>query len=204
MARPPRPEADSRHCARCFLPHHLCLCPDIPRLPSRCRVVVVRHWYESWRTTNTGRLVHLALDGSDLLDHGHKDHRLEAADLPLGPRSCLLFPLQGDEAPRWTDGVPEVLIVPDGSWSQARRMVRRVPGLATLPRLELEGGSAPTPARRIRRRPNPQACSTLEAVAAALARWEPDATSQALLALYDRLAERMDEARYGYSSSGSM
>jgi DTW domain-containing protein YfiP len=204
MPRPPAPEANHQHCARCFLPHRLCLCAEIPRLPCRCRVWVVRHWYESWRTTNTGRLVHLALEGSDLIDHGHKDYRLTPEDLPLPPRSCLLFPRLDDDAPAWAGGVPELLVVPDGSWSQARRMVRRVPGLAALPRLELPEGAAPSPARRIRKSPRPAARSTLEAVAAALALWEPPATSEALLALYDLLAERIDQARYGYRSSGNM
>ena len=157
--------------------------------------MVVRHRSETWRTTNTGRLVALALEGAELMDHGYRDHRLEAEDLPSGPGVCLLYPHQGDGAPRWTGGCPERLVVPDGSWAQARRIVRRVPGLAQLPRLELP--PAPPPARRIRKSPTPAARSTLEAVAAALGLWEPPEMTQALLALYDRLAERMDEARYG-------
>mgnify|MGYP002639644892 CR=1 FL=1 len=197
MARPPPPVAGSGHCPRCFLPQHLCLCPELPRLTSGCRVVVVRHWNESWRTTNTGRLVALALEGAELIDHGQKHYRLEAADLPAGPGTCLLYPAQGDDAPVWTGGRPSVLVVPDGTWSQARRMVRRLPGLAQLPRLDLQVDAVPLPARRIRRSPTVSARSTIEAVAGALALWEPPETAQALLDLYDLLARRMDQARYG-------
>jgi DTW domain-containing protein YfiP len=195
MPKPPPPRADSAHCARCFLPHALCLCSEIPRLRLGCRVVVVRHKNECWRATNTGRLVQLAIEGSTLVDHGHKDFRIQREDLPLGPRACLLYPHQDDGAPRWDGGRPDVLIVPDGTWSQVRRMVRRVPGLAQLPRLELPPG--PQPPRRIRKAPHPGARSTIEAVAAALALWEPPPTAQRLLTLYDVLARRMDEARYG-------
>lgn len=195
MVRPPPAQADSRHCPRCFLPHSLCLCPDIPRLASSCRVVVVRHWLEAWRTTNTGRLVALALEDASIIDHGKKGHRLEPDDLPSGPGTCLLYPQQGDAAPSWTGTKPSVLVVPDGSWAQARRMVRRLPGLASMPRLDLP--PAPPPARRIRRSPAPGARSTIEAVAGALALWEAPETPQALLDLYDLLAQRMDQARYG-------
>ncbi len=160
-----------------------------------CRVVVLRHWYESWRTTNTGRLVALAIQGAELIDHGQKEHRLGPEDIPAGPGVCLLYPAQGDDAPVWTGGCPDVLVVPDGSWGQARRLVRRLPGLAALPRLDLPPG--PPPKRRIRKSPTPAARSTIEAVSAALALWEPPETAQALLTLYDRLAERMEEARYG-------
>ncbi len=193
MPRPPPPQADSAHCPRCFLPHHLCICADIPRLTCRCRVLVVRHWSESWRATNTGRLVGLALGTAEVVDHGKPGYALETKDLPIGPRSCLLFPLTDTGAEPWTGGRPDVLVVPDGSWTQARRMVRRVPGLSALPRLALAPG--PEPARRIRRSPSPGARSTLEAVAAALALWEPPEVAESLLALYDRLAVRMDEAR---------
>jgi DTW domain-containing protein YfiP len=200
MPFPPPPEAGASHCPRCFLPHHLCLCADIPQLRVSCELVVVRHWYESWRITNTGRLLALAIEGCQLVDHGHREYRIQPGEIPTPPGTCLLYPLQGDEAPRWSGGRPQRIIVPDGSWAQARRMVRRVPGLWALPRLELPPG--PEPARRIRRSPNAAARCTIEAVATALALWEPPETAAALSSLYDRLAERIDLAR-GYSSSGS-
>ena len=193
MPRPPPPVARPSHCARCFLPRHLCLCPAIPRLPCAVPVVVLRHWYEGHRTTNTGRLVALALDGAQLIDHGMPGFRLDERDLSLPPDTCLLFPIEGSEAPPWSGGRPRCLLVPDGSWPQARHLVRRLPGLSALPRLELP--PAPAASRRIRRSPFAGGRSTLEAVAAALAHWEPPETARALLELYDALGRRMDEAR---------
>ena len=195
MVRPPPPRAHQRHCERCFLPHALCICPWIPSLTPCCRVVVVRHRNESWRTTNTGRLVALALEGCEIMDHGHRDHRLEPGDVPTGPGVCLLYPRRDDDVPLWTGGRPEVLVVPDGTWSQARRIVRRVPGLATLPRLELP--PAPPPVRRLRKSPSPEARCTIEAVAAALGKWGPPEHERALLDLYDLLAKRMDKGLNG-------
>ncbi|MFH1463141.1 MAG: DTW domain-containing protein [Pseudomonadota bacterium] len=187
---------DARHCPRCFLPRHLCLCADIPRLRVRTRVLVVRHCIEAFRATNTGRLVRLALEGADLVDHGRPSHLLTAEDLAIPAGACLLFPAEED-APVWPGGRPALLVVPDGTWPQARRMVRRVPGLADLPRLALPPG--PEPERRIRRSPREGARSTLEAVAHALALWEEPGVAEALLRLYDRLGVRMDEAKGGNS-----
>jgi DTW domain-containing protein YfiP len=155
-------------------------------------VLVVRHCIEAFRTTNTGRLVCLALAGADLVDHGRPEFSLKEDDLAIPPGACLLFPAEGG-APLWTGGCPTLLVVPDGTWPQARRMVRRVPGLATLPRLSLP--PAPEDARPIRRRPRVGARSTLEAVAGALALWEDPEVPAALLRLYERLGRRMDEAR---------
>jgi len=174
------------------MPLRLCFCRQIPRLTVRTRVLVVRHWFESHRLTNTGRLVQLALEGAELADHGRKDFRLSAEALGLLPDSCLLFPAGDRGAPVWTGGRPGLLVVPDGSWAQARRMVKRLPGLAKLPRLELPPG--PEPTRRIRRSPFPGGRSTLEAVADALALWEEPEVPKALRKLYDLLATRADEA----------
>ncbi len=193
MPRPPPPEVDADHCPRCFLRHEICLCEAIPTLRTCCRVLVVRHWVESWRATNTGRLVHRAVEGTVLVDHGRPGFVLEQGDLPLVDGACLLFPETDSAAPPWTGGCPELLVVVDGTWSQARRMVRRVPGLAQLPRLSLPPGAEPP--RRIRRSPFPGARSTIEAVAAALSLWEPPETGRALLDLYEVLAQRMDLAR---------
>jgi DTW domain-containing protein YfiP len=152
---------------------------------------VVRHHLEAFRATNTGRLVQLAL-GADLADHGKPCFNLTAEDLGIGPGACLLYPL-GAKARAWAGGRPDLLVVPDGTWQQVRRLIRRVPGLRDLPRLELP--ASPDPPRCIRRRPAEGRCSTIEAVAQALAAWEDPAVPAALLRLYDRLGARMDEAR---------
>ena len=57
---------------------------------------------------------------------------------------------------------PVTLIVIDGTWSQARSLVRRNPFLQTLPRYAF---ATPEPSQyRIRREPKPEYVSTLEAV----------------------------------------
>jgi DTW domain-containing protein YfiP len=82
-------------------------------------------------------------------------------------------PAPGPAAP-----APERIVVLDGSWSQARRMLQRIPALRALPRLAL-APPAPAPgAPRLRRPTVDGGVSTIEAMALALARLgEPDAAA---------------------------
>ena len=148
-------------CPRCLFPAALCLCPEIPRLTSAVRVIVLRHASEIPRVTSTARWAALAL-GAQIVDYG-----LPGAPPDLGvlavPRAALLFPTP--RAPQVPLPRPLALVVPDGTWQQARRMVQRVPALRALPRLAL---ATPPRVTRIRRAPA-GGMSTLEAIAAALA-----------------------------------
>jgi len=133
-------------------------------------LVLLRHASEIGRSTNSGRWAARAL-GARILDYGRAG-TAAVDEVPLSaPGSWVLFPSAGP-TPRGGER-PRRLVVLDASWSQARRMLQRVPALRTLPRLSLE----PPPGReRLRRPPRPQGMSTLEAIARAL-EWlgEPEA-----------------------------
>ena len=78
--------ATETRCPRClFVP---CLCADIPIVPTRTRVVIVRHHLERWRASNTGRLAALALPNSTVIDHGGHSVIPDGADVML----CLPHP----------------------------------------------------------------------------------------------------------------
>ena len=62
------------------------------------------------------------------------------------------------------DPRPDTLVVLDGSWAQARRMLQRIPPLRTMPRLSLPVRDV----ERLRRPTVEGGMSTLEAIAAAL------------------------------------
>lgn len=135
------------------------------------------------RTSNTGRIAHLALPDSVLLDHGDETGPLDLSLL----RTPGTWRLDAD-APPWnpTMGRPTQLVVLDGTWSQVGRMMRRLPALHGMPRLAL-----PPPAPRLRMRlPPPEGMSTLEAVAATIRMLEgDDAGADALLEVYDRMTD---------------
>lgn len=181
-----RTPADLRgRCPRCFLPSALCLCADIPVVRLETPFVIVRHVKQAWKTSNTARIAALALAGSELLDYGGEQGPFD--DTPLvAPGTRLLFPGEPSaEAP----APPARVVVVDGSWSQARRMTQRLASLRTMPRLSL---APPSPqARRLRRAPRPEAMSTLEAVAHAVAQLAGEETARPLFWLHEEHRRRV-------------
>jgi DTW domain-containing protein YfiP len=84
-------------------------------------------------------------------------------------------------------------VVLDASWSQARRMVQRLPPLRALPRWSLE---VTDPAPSLRRAPR-GGLSTLQAIAHAVERLEGEAAARPVHALHQDLVARTLAAR-GY------
>lgn len=176
----------SGRCPRCFLRVDHCLCDRIPRISTRVRFVVVRHNQEAWKTTNTARLAALALENSELHDYGVKGHPFDEAVL-AGPDSWLLFPDDKPSVPSPTP--PARLLVVDGSWHQARKILRSQPRLWTLPRLSLP--PPPPEARRLRTEHLEQGMATIEAIARAVALFEGEEKGRLLDQLHEEMIERV-------------
>jgi DTW domain-containing protein YfiP len=180
----PRPR-----CERCQRPLDHCLCPLIPSLDSRTRVVLLQHPSESSHALNTARLAALGLVNAELRVGEVFDDLVELLQTP-GYRPALLFP--GEHAQVLTaygegDDRPLLLIVPDGTWRKARKLLYLNPLLEALPRVTL-GAVAPS-RYRLRKAPEPGALSTLEAVVEALNVLEQPARFDALLKPFEALIE---------------
>jgi len=171
-------------CPRCLFERRVCLCAEVPEVATRTRVVIVRHHLERHRSSNSGRLAHLALPNSVIVDHGVQG---VPAALPALDGAWLLYP-QGE--PRHAPPVPppRQLVVLDATWSQARRMYRRLDALRGLPVLRLP--IAPMPAARLREAPTAGHVSTIEAIARALRLLEGDAVAAPLEALFELAVTR--------------
>jgi DTW domain-containing protein YfiP len=171
-------------CARCLLQRRVCLCASIPTVATRTRIVIVRHHLERWRSSNSGRLAHFALPNSEIVDHGGAGG---LAVLPALAGAWLLFP---EGAPALAPPVPPPtqLVVLDATWSQARRMFRKLAALRGLPILRLP--DAPMPAARLRESPAPGRVSTIEAIARALRLLEGEAAAAPLEALFAVAVQR--------------
>jgi DTW domain-containing protein YfiP len=128
-------------------------------------ILLIRHFREAHRSSNSARLAPLLLQGCEVVDFGlvPLPSRLE---LPR-PGDWLLFaPEPGQPAPSMPPGPPpRRLILLDGTWGQTRRMAHRIPGLMGLPRLCLGPAS---PRDRLREGHSEWARATLEALGDAL------------------------------------
>jgi DTW domain-containing protein YfiP len=164
------------------------LCAEIPTLATETRVVIIRHHREIHRGSNTGRLAHFALPNSDLIDHGIEG---APATLPVLDGAWLVFP-EGQVAEAPIVPAPRAIVVLDASWSQARRMFRKMPALRGLPTLRLP--EAPMPVNRLRESPGPGMVSTIEAIARALRLLEGDAVASPLERLFEVAVARMAQS----------
>ncbi|CAD5109650.1 tRNA-uridine aminocarboxypropyltransferase [Zestomonas carbonaria] len=176
-------------CPRCARPLDHCLCALIPSLDSRARVLILQHPSETRHALNTARLAALGLRNAELLV-GERFDDLEERLARPGYRSCLLFP--GEQAQPLAgfaeQGVePLLLVVPDGTWRKARKLLYLNPSLEALPRVALPEGL--TSRYRLRKAPMEGALSTLEAVVAALEIVEAPRRYDALLAPFEALID---------------
>jgi len=167
-------------CARCLHLPQWCLCAEVPVVQTRTRVLIVRHYREVTRSSNSGRLAGLALPNSEILDHGAPGTPATLIDAARLEGACLLFP--GGE-PLSAANPPAKLIVLDATWSQARRMRRKVRGLERIRTVSIT--TAPTDRPRMRASPGEGKVSTIEAIAYALGELEGDAVREPLLALFE-------------------
>lgn len=184
-------------CPVCRRPQTTCYCQHVPRLETATRVVLLQHPRERDMPIGTARMANLCLPNSELnigVDwEGSAVLRRVLSD-PSRP-AVLLYPTEGHEqAATWTGEGPVTLIVVDGTWSQARKVVRRNPTLARLPRLAFQ---PETPSEyRIRREPSAQCVSTIEALMIALGRLEPEPTRfLAMRTPFRRMVDRQIELR---------
>lgn len=171
-------------CSRCRAHVESCLCAELPRIELTTRIALVMHYRELIKTTATGPLALACLANSTQHLHGLVQAPLDLAHLHEGGarRVLVLFPSEGarplSRALKAEDERPVTLVVPDGSWSQARRIPRRVPGLAHVECVGLPPG-LPS-AWGVRREPLDGGLATFEAIARALGVLE-DRDVQALL-----------------------
>ena len=179
----PRPQ-----CPRCARPASHCLCSLIPTMESRVPVLILQHPSEASHALNTARLAVLGLSNAELL----VGETFEASLFP--PGSYLLFP-GDDAAPAESlrgSGRIERLVVPDGTWRKARKLLHLNPHLAALPRVSLPVGLVSR--YRVRKAPMPGALSTLEAVVTALNLLENTERFDALLQPFEALVEGQIQA----------
>jgi DTW domain-containing protein YfiP len=181
-------------CLKCKMVERLCLCALIPRLETATKVVVILHAAEDPKTTNTGRLATRALTNSKLFIHGQKGAPLDLeGTLSRDGNTYLLFP--DENAPMLSAEFvaahknPITLVVPDGNWSQARKMCRTIPQLAALPRVRIPYGRGSL--YRIRRAPHACVVCTIEAIARALGILETTRNGSAVQRALEQLLDEM-------------
>lgn len=149
---------------------------------------------------NTARIAHLVLRNSELrIGVDFAGDEVVAKALGSADRKAvLLFPGKDSIDPREL-AEPVTLVVIDGTWSQASKLIEANPRLRELPRIALKPQSPSE--YRIRRQPQPQCLSTIEALAAILGELEGSAAGmERMLVPFQRMVEQ--QLQHGASGSG--
>jgi DTW domain-containing protein YfiP len=175
----------------------------MPTVTTRTEFLILQHIYEAQRPSNTGRLVALAMPNSRIIPCGG------GTRIGLSPVDDEFLRVPGTWL-LWPDGTgtqsdmsdltqPDRVVVIDATWQQARRLYSSMPVLRALPRLVL-----PEPKQyrdRLREQHRSDGMSTLEAVAAAVAKIEGIETAKPLEKLYDEVVRRTISLRWGLKPS---
>lgn len=177
-------------CCGCGLSLNLCLCSQLPSLRARTRIVVLAHRVELEKSTNTGKLVARMLGAHAELVQSHEPWQSAAPS-----KSVVLFPT--DDARPLEELGSEVgcVIIPDGTWVQARRIARRHPACANLTKVRLN--TTLRSAYALRRSHLADGLCTLEAAAETLRVLEADSCADAMLAAFAKWVERALLVRAG-------
>lgn len=155
---------------------------------SPTRVVFLQHPREASVPVSTCRMAHLSLPGSQLHVTRQPDDSPALARLLAAPDTHLLFPAADAADIDQLAAPPRTLVVVDGTWANARKLVERSPLLRGLPRLAFRPDF--TSSYRIRREPAAHCLSTIEATAHALERLErAPGRYTPMLAAFDRMVE---------------
>lgn len=181
-------------CARCRYSLDVCMCREVTPMPTRTRVLVVAHYIELHKTSNTSRLAALALSSATVRGRGHPQERT-APPVPEG-RRLVLYPGVSSRVLTAADaGDDVVLVVPDGTWTQAGRIARRDSAALGAEQVRLPGVMQSR--YTLRRGAREGGVCTLEAIARALSILEGEHVEEHLLAVFDEFLRRAQARREG-------
>jgi DTW domain-containing protein YfiP len=186
-------DADPLRCPRCRLHTDLCACPLLAPIEVATQVLLVTHKFEHRKATNTGHLAVQCLKGARLCLRGREDSPDDLVVWDQGRTPLLLFPCR-DAVPldEWlvqaTRPLAISLIVPDGTWRQANRVRRRVPGLSQVQAVSLTATQESN--YRLRRTHIRTRLATFEAIALALGILESPSVGKHLLHVFRAIVDR--------------
>lgn len=184
----------SAPCETCLMSPAICMCSTLEPLSSRTRLLLVIHYAELRRTSNTGQLACAVLENSERITRGKSRERLDlSAHLSSDYQPLFLYPTE-DATELSAEYVstlkkPVQLIVPDGNWRQASKVHYRHHELSEVPRVFVRGVTDPR--LRLRHETTELGMATLEAIAFAFGALESPEHQAKLLRLYQSKAERV-------------
>jgi tRNA-uridine aminocarboxypropyltransferase len=178
-------------CYRCFKPKIVCICKQILKIDNLTEFLILQHKNERRHAIGTARIATLGLKNIKLQIAWPNRRDKFTAGFDSFKNAGLLYPSEHarDLAQVAQADKPEKLVILDGTWSQARKLYRDNPWLHGLPHYRLTPASPSN--YRIRKEPNAQATSTVEAIVQAMKILEPQTSGiDNLLDVFNSMIDR--------------
>jgi len=180
----------------------VCYCAHITPQETRTRVIVLQHPRERDVGIGTVRIARLCLPGATVrVGIDFSDDEVVQAAIASGQAHVIYPGPEARDVESVPPGQPMTLILVDGTWGQAQRLLKANPALTRLPQLRFTPPeeSAYNP---IRREPASHCMATIEALAHVLGYLEGDRERfQTLLRPFYAMVDT--QVRYAQSSTGS-
>lgn len=178
-------------CYRCHKPEITCICRTLPRVENRTPVLVLQHPRERLHPIGTARFASLGLANARVEVAWNAGARETERPHWIPEDAALLFPSKHarDLRELAPEQRPRALVVLDGTWSTVRTLYRDKLWLHSLPHYRFSPGA---PGRyRLRREPQLDYVSTIEAIVEALHILEPETPGfTELLAAFDAMIDQ--------------
>lgn len=150
-------------CYKCLRPQTHCVCLLVPQFRAHCNLLILQHPHERRKYHSTTKLVLRAIENASLVRGIEFDP--DAILRRLGAqRPYLLYPTSdAHDCESLTLDEDSTVIVVDGTWDEAQKIVFRNPLLRTFPAISFR--TQLTSNYRIRKQPKAHCLSTLESIA---------------------------------------
>lgn len=161
-------------CGSCRQPGFSCYCEYVKKFDPKIKFVILMHPIERRRRIATGRMSYLSLQDSELMvgQEFAANSKLNSILENPGYNCLVLYPgmkavdisqsSSDAKSALFVEGKKTVIIVIDGTWATAKKMMNRSPNLKKLPRICFTPSQ---PSRfRVRKQPRPECYSTIEAI----------------------------------------
>jgi DTW domain-containing protein YfiP len=199
-----RRSTQGKRCERCRINKILCFCDHIKLHDTKTRVSIIMHHREKHLTSNTAKLATMTLSNATIYMRGLPESPFSLEQLNLEPKVLPLYLFPDADAVELNEEFlekypgPYHLIVPDGTWNQAKKVRRREPGLSDIMCVKLSDSVKGE--YKLRRGVREDGVCTFEAIAYALEVLENKTVSEDLLRQFRIMNNRVAKSREAYDN----
>jgi DTW domain-containing protein YfiP len=143
-------------------PENICLCDEVVSTPTRTKFVILIHPHEFKKVkNNTGRITHLALQGSEfIMSESFKDVK-RVNELIKTTNAYILYPGENSYSAKTIPHNENITIfIIDATWPCSKKMLKLSPNLMSLPKISFKADRKSI--YEIKRQPKSHCLSTIE------------------------------------------